>query len=58
MRESLMVRQKRILNQWELRQFPPFFDVPPKDDPKRLARLFTGRQQELDQVIQPLMPRG
>ena len=55
MRESLMVRQKRILNQWELRQFPPFFDVPPKDDPKRLARLFTGRQQELDQVIQPLM---
>ncbi len=55
MRESLMVRQKRILSQWGLRQFPPFSDVPPKDDPKRLARLFTGRQKELDQVIQPLM---
>ena len=55
MRESLMVRQKDILSQWGLRQFPPFSDVPPKDDPRRLARLFTGREEELDLVIQPLM---
>jgi len=55
MRESLMVRQKGILSQWGLRQFPPFSDVPPKDDPRRLARLFTGREEELDLVIQPLM---
>lgn len=55
MRESLMVRQKRILTQWGLRQFPPFSDVPPKDDPKRLGRLFTGRRQELDRVILPLL---
>jgi len=55
MRESLMVRQKRILSQWGLRNFPPFSDVPPKDDPKRLARLFTGRREEMDRVILPLL---
>ncbi|MFZ1598918.1 MAG: AAA family ATPase [Anaerolineae bacterium] len=55
MPESLAVRQKRILKQWELRQSPPFSDVPPKDDPKRLERLFTGRQEELDRVILPLL---
>jgi len=50
-----MVRQKRILSQWGLRNVPPFSDVPPKDDPKRLARLFTGRREELDRVILPLL---
>jgi hypothetical protein len=55
MREPLMVRQKRVLSQWGLRQFPPFVDVPPKDDPTRLARLFTGRREELDRVILPLL---
>jgi Cdc6-like AAA superfamily ATPase len=53
--EPLAVRRKRLLQQWGLRQPPPFSDVPPKDDPKRLARLFTGRQDELDRVILPLL---
>lgn len=55
MREPLLVRQRRFLEQWGLRRSPPFEEVPPKDDPKRLARLFTGRQQALDLAIQPLM---
>ncbi len=55
MHEPLAVRRKRILQQWGLRQPPPFSNVPPKDDPKRLARLFTGRQDEIDRVLLPLM---
>ena len=53
--EPIAVRRKRILKEWGLRQPPPFSDVPPKDDPRRLAHLFTGRQEELDRVILPLL---
>ena len=52
--EPIAARRKRILMQWGLRQPPPFSDVPPKDDPGRLARVFTGRRDELDRVILPL----
>ena len=53
--EPIAVRRKRILKEWGLRQPPPFSDVPPKDDQRRLAHLFTGRQEELDRVILPLL---
>ncbi|MCS6846805.1 MAG: AAA family ATPase [Anaerolineae bacterium] len=55
MREPIMARQRRLLRQWGLSKFPPFADVPPKDDPERLATLFTGRDDELDLATQPLM---
>ena len=53
--EPIALRRKKMLPQWGLKNIPPFSDVPPKDDPKRLARLFTGRREELDRVILPLM---
>lgn len=53
--EPIAVRRKKMLPKWGLKQVPPFSDVPPKDNPKRLARLFTGRRNELDRVILPLL---
>ena len=55
MRLPLTLRKKQLFDTWGLRDDPPFHDVPPKDDPKRLARLFTGRRQELDRVMLPLL---
>jgi hypothetical protein len=53
--EPIALRRAKMLPKWGLKQAPPFSDVPPKDDPKRLARLFTGRREELDRVILPLL---
>lgn len=53
--EPIALRRKKMLSKWGLKHVPPFSDVPPKDDPKRLARLFTGRRDELDRVILPLL---
>lgn len=55
MDEPIAVRRAKMLPKWGLKQVPPFSDVPPKDDPKRLGRLFTGRREELDRVILPLL---
>lgn len=53
--EPIAIRRAKMLPKWGLKQVPPFSDVPPKDDPKRLGRLFTGRREELDRVILPLL---
>jgi len=55
MDEPIAVRRAKMLSQWGLKQVPPFSGVPPKDDPKRLACLFTGRREELERVILPLL---
>ncbi len=55
MSEPITLRRARILPKWGLTHIPPFSDVPPKDNPARLARLFTGRRAELDRVILPLL---
>ena len=55
MDEPIAVRRARMLPKWGLKQVPPFSGVPPKDDPKWLACLFTGRREELDRVILPLL---
>lgn len=54
-RESLVKRRQRIYTHWGLQKEPPFWDVPPKDDPKILSRLFTGRREQLDRIILPLL---
>ena len=54
-RESLSQRRRRIFALWGLRRMPPFWDVPPKDDPRTLSRLFTGRREQLDRIILPLL---
>ncbi len=53
--EPIAIRRAKMLPKWGLRGVPPFSDVPPKDNPKRLASLFTGRRGELDRVILPLL---
>jgi len=53
--EPIALRRKKMLPKWGLKNIPPFSDVPPKDNPERLARLFTGRREEIDRVILPLL---
>lgn len=55
MTESITRRRNRILTKWDLQRTPPFRDVPPKDDPQTLSRLFTGRREQLDRIILPLL---
>lgn len=55
MTESIILRRKQMLEHWGLSESPPFFVVPPKDDPRMLSRLFTGRRQEMDRIILPLL---
>lgn len=53
--EPIAVRRAKMLPRWGLKQAPPFSGVPPKDDPKQLACLFTGRREELERMILPLL---
>src|SRR5438876_12103523 len=55
MPEPIALRRRDLLLKWGLKEMPPFYDVPPQDNPQRLNRLFTGRQEELERVILPLL---
>lgn len=55
MKKPVVVRRAEILNQWGFKAMPPFSDVPPKDNPKLLRRLFTGRTKELERTILTLL---
>jgi hypothetical protein len=51
MSEPVAVRRARIYSSWGLKKSPPFTAVPFKNEPKLLARLFTGRREEMDRLI-------
>lgn len=55
MSKPVALRRAEMLEKWDFSAIPPFSDVPPKDNPKLLSRLFTGRAKELERAILTLL---
>lgn len=51
---SEILRFTRAVERWGLKATPPFYIEPPIGDARQLARLFTGRQEEISRAILPL----
>jgi hypothetical protein len=55
MSKPIAIKRAQMLTSWDYKEMPPFSDVPPKNNPKLLGRLFTGRSKEIDRALMSLL---